>query len=130
MAPSVCRNIMNGAWDGADQFAASGSLPRDDADRQRDRGGETDGRDAAGGQPVAARLPGAVEDGVVRAAWHWTCAERRGNGALYGSGALLCRSRTHHRGGRRNPWSSHRHVADRGTAGTLERISATARRAF
>ena len=56
MAPSACLNVMNGILDGTDQFAASGGLPRDDADRQRHRGGEADGGDAAGGQPVAARL--------------------------------------------------------------------------
>ena len=52
--------------DGADQFAAGRSLPRDDADRQRDGSGEADGCDAAGRKPVAARLPGAAENGAVR----------------------------------------------------------------
>src|ERR1700731_2836664 len=95
MPPSTCQNIMDGSRRGSDQFAAGRGLPRDDADGQRDRSGKADGCDAAGRKPIIARLPGALEDGAVRAAWHWTGADRRRNGALYGSGALLCGSRTH-----------------------------------
>ena len=130
MAPSACRNVMNGIRDGADQFAAGGGLPRDDADRQRDRGGGADDRHAAGGQPVAARPPGAVEDGAVRTARHRPGADRGSDGALYRSGALLRRPRTHHRRSRRNPRPPHRLAADRSTAGAVERLSAAAHRSL
>src|SRR6266567_1761004 len=87
MTPSACLNVMKGAENGADQFAAGRSFPRDDADRQRDGRGEVDGGDAAGRKPDAARLPGAAQDGSVRETRQRPGADGLRNGALYGGRA-------------------------------------------
>ena len=46
--------------------AAGRSLPCHDADRQRDRSGETDGGETAGRKPAFARPSGAAENGAVQ----------------------------------------------------------------
>src|SRR5205809_5981277 len=124
MAPTACRNVMNGIRHGPDQFAAGGSLPRDDADRQCDGGRKADGRDTAGGQPAAPRLSGAAQDGTVRETRQRPCADGGRDGALHGSRAILCRTRTHHRSRRRNPQPKDRYAADRGAAGAVQWLPA------
>src|SRR5712672_2964815 len=130
MAASTCRNVMNENRNGADQFTAGRSLPRDDADRQRDRGGKADGRDATGGKPAAARLPGAAENGAVRKALHRTGADGRRDGTLHGGRTVLRWSRTDHCGSYGNPQPPDRHAPYRGPAGAVQRLSAEALRAI
>src|SRR6185295_6455056 len=125
MAPSTCRNVMDKRH-GPDQFAAGRSLPRDDADRQRDGSGKADGCNATGRKPVAARLPGTAENGAVRKARHRIGADGGRDGTLYGGRTVLRWSRTDHCGSRRNPKPPDRNVADRGPAGAVQRLSAEA----
>src|SRR5829696_2490245 len=116
--------------DGPDQFAAGRSLPRDDADRQRDGGGKADECDAAGRKPAAARLSGAAENGAVRKARHRTGAGGCCHSTVYGGRTVFRWSRTDYGDRRGNPQPPDRNAADRGPAGAGQRLPAEALRAI
>src|SRR5579864_1089861 len=130
MTPSSCRNVMDGPENGADQFAAGGSLPFDDVDRKRDRSSKAHGCHTACGQPAAPGLPGALEDGAVRKAWHRTGTYGCRNGALHGGRTVVRRPRTDYCRSRGNPQPPNRYAPGCGPAGSVQRLPAKALRAI